>query len=206
MSEKVTKKECPICKRIDYGLFQDKKDNLCIQCRRQLSFANHPHVLYFYNDFLRAMLFQYKAMGDLALAPLFLMDYQKKLKRRYQGYIIVLVPSLQEDNFKRGFAFLPWMFRSLGLPMISPFHKKSHYKQATSKHRESIKDVIAFKEKVFLKGKKLLLVDDVMTSGYTIKTCIELLETRHPKKIDYLVLAVKKENMANCIKNIEERR
>lgn len=206
MSEKIDTKECPICKHVDYGLFQDKEDILCIQCRRQFSLANHPHVLYLYNDFLRAMLFQYKAMGDLVLAPLFLMDYQKKLKRRYRGYVIVLAPSLQEDNFKRGFASLPWMFRSLGLPMISPFQKTSHYKQATSKHRENIKEVIAFKENVYLKGKKLLLVDDVMTSGYTIKTCIQLLETQQPKTIDYLVVAAKKENIRNCIKNIEEGR
>lgn len=177
---------------------------MCIKCRRELERSHQRHVLYWYNDFFRAMLFRYKALGDLALASLFLMDDCEKLKRRYHDYTIVLVPSLQEDNFKRGFAFLPWMFNSLQLPMISPFYKIRSYKQATSKHREEISEIIQLKEPLYLKGKKLLVVDDVMTSGYTMKTCLQLLRKRHPKTLDYLVLATKKENYHTCIENIEK--
>ena len=68
--------------------------------------------------------------------------------------------------------------------------------------RSQIKEVIVLKDHMDVKGKKLLLVDDVMTSGNTIKTCIQLLETLQPKKIDYFVLAVKKENYQTGIKNI----
>lgn len=168
---------------------------MCLDCRRSLQQANHPHVLYIYNDFFKELLYRYKGLGDLALAPIFLEAHKSILKKRYKGYTLVVVPSYSEDNIRRGFAFLPWIYKELDLPIISPFIKQIPYKQASSKHREEIKDVIVFKDQVYLKDKKLLLVDDVMTSGHTLKTCKKLLETQQPKKIDYLVLAARKENL-----------
>ena len=168
---------------------------MCLDCHRKLESASHPHVLYIYNEFFRELLYRYKGLGDLMLAPLFLEEHKKYLKKRYKDYTIAVVPSFHDDNLRRGFAFLPWIYRELGLPIISPFLKQLSYKQATSKHRERIKEVIVLKEHIYLKDKKILLVDDVMTSGYTLKTCKALLETLQPKVIDYLVLAAKKENL-----------
>ena len=179
---------------------------MCRNCLRKLQYSTNPHVLYIYNDFFREVLYRYKGLGDLQLAPIFLEPFKAELKRRYKDYTIVLVPSNASENFRRGFAFLPWIFKSLGLPMVSPFTKQKDYKQASSKNREDIKNVIVFKENIFVSNKKLLVVDDVITSGYTLKTCIELLESKHPKKIDYLVLASKMENIEKSTRLLKEKR
>ena len=205
MSKPYSKKKCPICQGVKYGLFQSKKDIMCVDCIRKLEYAKNPHILYIYNDFFKELLYRYKGLGDLALAPVFLEPFKKYLKKRYKGYIIVIVPSNVNDNFRRGFAFLPWIFKSLNFEMISPFTKQKEYKQASSKHREDIKNIIVFKENIFVSNKKLLIVDDVITSGYTLKTCMDLLRKKHPKKIDYLVLASKKENIKKSTKLLKER-
>jgi predicted amidophosphoribosyltransferase len=206
MSQTPTFKKCPVCLGEDYGLFQRHEELLCANCLRLLERTNNPHILYIYNDFFKNILFRYKGLGDLALHSIFLQQNLQTLKRRYKGYIIVLVPSNQEDNFRRGFAFLPWIFKSLGLPMMSPFTKQIQYKQTSSKHREDISKVIVLKEPLCLIGQKVLLVDDVMTSGHTLKTCLTLLVRAKPKKLDYLVLACRKENIIQSIKLIEEGR
>ncbi len=156
-----------------------------MSCRKQMVRANHSHILFEYNDFFRALLYRYKGQGDLALSTLFLVNDLKQLKRKYRGYTIVVVPSSAQDNFRRGFAFLPWIFQPLKLPMISPFYKQIEYKQSSSKNRLDIQNVICLKKHIYLKNKKLLIVDDVMTSGNTLKTCIKLLEPLQPKKIDF---------------------
>ena len=206
MQKSYQEKKCPICQGQKYGLFQNKKDVMCASCLRKLQYSRNSHILYLYNDFFKEVLYRYKGLGDLALAPIFLEPFKSYLKRRYKGYTIVLVPSNTSDNFRRGFAFLPWIFKSLNFDMISPFTKQKEYKQASSKNREDIKNIIVFKENIFVSNKKLLVVDDVITSGYTLKTCMDLLQTKHPKEIDYLVLASKKENIAKCTRLLKEKR
>lgn len=178
-----------------FGLFEDDHHCLCGRCQSSLIPHRDPRILYVYNDFMRSLLFSYKAMGDLALAPIFLERYKEKLKRKYRGYIICVVPSLEKDNLTRGFAVLPPIFQSLGLEIISPFYKKYEYKQATSKHREAIYDVIDFKEIPKIAEKKVLLCDDVSTSGHTLKACRSLLYLCQPRKIEVLVIASKERKL-----------
>lgn len=174
-----------------YALFKPKGRLLCGNCQRQLVPSRHRHVLHEYNDFFRSLLFSYKAIGDLALAPVFLDGYQDVLKRKYRHYTIVFAPSYKKDDEQRGFMTLPWIFKSLNLPMLQVFYKKVPYKQAISKHRETIYHIIALRGTPDIRHKKILLVDDVTTSGHTLEACRRLLLPYHPQKIEILVLAKK---------------
>lgn len=190
-------KQCLICGQnlssdpSCFGLFRDKHCQICGQCRMSFVPSKRKGVLYEYNEFFRSLLFRYKALGDLALAPVFLDGLQGKLKRKYRGYVIICVPSCKEENLARGFAVLPWIFQSLTLPIEQPFEKKEGYKQATSKHRRDIYQAITLHNIPPIKNKKVLLVDDVITSGHTLNACRLLLEPYQPKCIDVLVLAGK---------------
>lgn len=190
-------KQCLVCgQKIEeeddcFPLFAYRNHPLCGYCQQKLIPSKKKHVLYEYNDFFRSLLFAYKAMGDLALAPVFLAGKEKALRRKYRHYVIVYAPSFAADDRKRGFISLPWIFRSLRLPIVSLFEKTSPYKQATSKQRKKIFEVIALKQPMDLSGQKVLLVDDVMTSGYTLTACQTWLQSLQAKQIDYLVLASK---------------
>ena len=53
----------------------------------------------------------------------------------------------------------------------------------------TIKKRIGIKNKELLKGKKVLILDDVITSSSTLETCLFLVETCSPKCIELLVLS-----------------
>ena len=57
--------------------------------------------------------------------------------------------------------------------------------------------MIGLRGGAFLENRKILLMDDVMTSGETIKTCLELIEKEKPQKIEILILSMKEKYLVN---------
>jgi Predicted amidophosphoribosyltransferases len=147
--------------------------------------------LYQYNTFFKDLLFQYKGLYDIALKDIFLYKYHNYLKRKYKDYIIVVAPSSALDNRKRGFAPMFEIASTLNLPIYSGLHKLNNYKQANVlfKERSAIKDNLGINAGKNIFNKKVVLIDDVITSGYTIKACINLLKQQNPKKIKVLIIA-----------------
>ena len=210
MSKKNSREECClICGQSlaqdmsGFALFKVAGYPICGQCQASFIPASSKNVLYIYNDFFRSLLFRYKGLGDLALAPVFLAGHEKELQRKYADHVIVPAPSTEKENLARGFATLPWIFRSLQLPILPLLYKNQDYKQATSKHRENIHDVIAIRDGSLIAGKKVLLVDDVITSGHTLKACRNQLAIYQPLRIDVLVLAKRQEKNVTLLERIK---
>ena len=83
--------------------------------------------------------------------------------------------------------------------VFNGLYKKVDYKQSDQSYtqRAGIRDVIGLRGGAFLKNRKILLLDDVMTSGETIKTCLELIEKEKPQKIEILILSMKEKYLVN---------
>lgn len=178
------------------GMLEDFKrmlglnqDLLCISCRRKLD-GNIRTVtvqemqvtyLYQYEEELRSLLYRFKGVGDIRLAPVFLYPYLAKLKKRYHSYLCVRMPSWYEDDERRGFNHVEELFRGIGKNMICPFQKIAPHKQAlqTKRNRTTIESVIQINSQVpwhEMKEKHILFIDDVMTTGATLHHCAALLE------------------------------
>ena len=68
-----------------------------------------------------------------------------------------------------------------------------NYKQSeqSADNRSNIKNIIEIKN-VDLRDKKILLVDDVITTGNTLKACINLLISKGAKSVKILTLSMVK--------------
>ena len=146
-------------------------------------------VLYYYDEFFRDVLFRYKGIGDYMLKDVFISYNLNRLKKIYKGYCIVCAPSNEDKESKRGFSHLEEIFKSFNLNIIRCFKKEIEWKQSDKnfEERAKIQNIIKI-DKEMLKGvKRILLVDDVLTSGSTIKAMISQIPSNISIKV--LILA-----------------
>lgn len=203
--QKTQQNECLICfepllKNVSFAYLL-KSMPICHCCmkkfvilQRRISFHHHSlTILYEYNDFFRTLLYQYKGLYDYALKDVFLCLFSIELQTIYQGWIIAVAPSSKEDNLKRGFAPMEEIAKTLNLPIFTGLYKKEKYKQSDLSYKErlKVKEKIGIYHQEQLRGKKVLILDDVITSGSTLTTCIDLILSCSPQKIEVLILSSK---------------
>lgn len=200
---------CKICfKKInDFSLFNyiNKSNLLCEDCFGKLKakFINFTIVgikgtaIYEYSDHIKELIYKFKGCSDYELKDVFLYRYIHYLRLKYKGYYLVCAPSYHIDDEKRGFNHVEEIFKALKLNILPVLKKKTSHKQSDQsfKNRRAIHDVIEIDKNAVLKDKKILLVDDIMTTGSTLLTAIELLKKKGARKIKVLVIAKTKKKL-----------
>lgn len=147
--------------------------------------------IYDYNPFIRKLIYQYKGCYDYELHKVFLDRYAKEIKLRYFDYVVIPIPSYKNEDEERGFNHVVETFKSLGINMLNIIEKTEKHKQAVStfNQRKEVYRYLELNSHPDLSKKKVLIVDDVYTTGSTMKAAIHLVEKLNPKKIDVLVVA-----------------
>lgn len=197
---------CKICfKEIEEDSFHSllRKDaKICHSCflkfepvlrKFKVGDINCYHI-YYYDEEVQKQLYQFKGCFDIELSGVFLDYFRTYLRLKYFGYVMIPAPSSRETDEQRGFNHVVEMFKPLGLKMIQCIHKTKNIKQSDLKadERHKIKEHLTI-DNVDLTKKKVLIVDDVYTTGSTVKAMIDLVKIKNPKKIKVLVMSKTKE-------------
>lgn len=143
-----------------------------------------------YDGLLKEWLMNFKEYGDIELAPCFLYPFLPYLRLFYSSYLFVPLPSLKRRNEERGFVHLEEMLKASHLPYVSLLEKRGEEEQkekGTSDRRGS-KDIFLREQSMDVTGKKLLLFDDVYTSGGTLKASYNAIKSLPYKKVKALIL------------------
>ena len=165
-------------------------------CINKMQIINGVETLFLYNydDYFKTLLYQFKGCYDIELKDVFLYKYKNYINHKYKNYVIVYPPSNKSENIKRGFIHIKEITSCLKLKSIDAFYKNIEYKQSeqTYQMRSQIKEIIKVKNK--LNKQKYLIVDDVYTSGNTLKTIIQLLVKNGIKKEDIKAIILSKKS------------
>lgn len=105
------------------------------------------------------------------------------LKQKRRGYN-------QSEQFANGLS------ESLGIPVNISLERVQFTETQTRKSRieriENVSEVFKVKKESQLAGKRILLVDDVMTTGATLVSCANILHRQMVKTVDLAVIAAGK--------------
>ena len=172
--------------------------SICSDCYRKLPLIykkfNFEGVdclaLYEYEEFMKQIIYQFKGCFDYELKNVFLERFKNELKLLFMDYILVPVPSSKVHDELRGFNHVEEAFSCLGLKFAKIISKTENIKQSdrNAEERKEIDKILSDNGSMDLSGKKVLIVDDIMTTGSTLKACISLVKKHHPTKISALVL------------------
>ncbi len=147
-------------------------------------------AIFNYDDTMKQLIYQFKGCGDYELYPVFLDTYKNELSLLFHSYVMIPIPSSINDDEKREFNHVKEMFGVLKLPMIDALMKTDNFKQSdhTAAGRRQIIEHMKVRNNVEIYNKNILIVDDISTTGNTLKAAIKLLKERHPKRIRILTL------------------
>ena len=192
---------CKVCMNSFDSLLRGER--ICASCFRRLEVLFETkriedvsgRILYAYNDFFRNLLYLFKGCGDYELREVFLSRFRRELKIRFAGYSVIPAPSNEAEDEKRGYNHVVEIAKSLDLPILPLLFKNKPFKQSARSfsERRKVRDDLSLKNGSPIVGKKILLMDDVVTTGETMKAMIDLVRPLRPKKIRFLVLATKKD-------------
>ncbi|MEJ9281721.1 ComF family protein [Ureibacillus thermosphaericus] len=147
---------------------------ICEECENQFEWCLHEQdeevvSLYYYNEAMQDYLHRYKFMHDVLLAKVFREEIYYNLKNRKE--MIVPIPMHPEKLKERTFSHVDELLKQARIPYVHLLEKITTETQGgkTRKERMNTPQIFKLKKTVQVEGKEILLVDDIYTTGTTIR-------------------------------------
>lgn len=196
--EKVSGELCSSCGRPLANLPSDfYQENLCRDCYK---WNEHPylskvlvrnHSVYLYNDFMKETLARFKFRGDYILVHAFKNSFQTVYHQQdYSSYLIAPIPLSKERMYKRGFNQSEALAYLLDQPvyfLLERLHLEKQSKKSRAQRIHS-ENIFSLKEADQIEGKKILLIDDIYTTGTTIRQAATVLMKAKAAAVSSLTL------------------
>lgn len=176
--EKIAEQHCPHC-------FRSGEEGSCKDCHYWLSQGKSvSHTAIFqYNEAMADYFSRYKFQGDYILRKIF-SEQVKKALEPYSDYTIVPIPLSQERLEERGFNQVTGILDAARIPYKELLGKGDSQKQSSKSREERLETEQTFyllDEKNL--PEKILLVDDIYTTGATIQLATRLFMKTSQKEI-----------------------
>ena len=194
-----------ICNRCKIKLekeFEYKTDNYSENSEK--NFTEH-HYFFKYKDLIRSQLISYKFQEKPYIYKTissFLENKQKNFEKLKKYDIIVIVPISQKRHKERGYNQSELIAKEISKIISVKIQKNILYKikntvpQSTlnkEQRQQNVEKVYKVKNIEKIKNKKILIFDDIYTTGNTVNECAKVLVEAGLKKNDIGILTIAKD-------------
>ena len=175
-----------------------KETNFCDTCRDNLTEIDLGRSVFSYEGPALQMVARYKFYDSRYLREFFASELLALMRREViYGDAFAFVPMTKKGLKKRGFNQSQYLAEELSrltgtpvLDVIKKVHDTPHQVGLNkSERKENLNGAFALKERKILKGKTVVLVDDVTTTGSTGEVLAKKLKSGGAKKVILLTVA-----------------
>lgn len=143
-----------------------------------------------YNDFCKEAIALFKYRGDYKLAAVFAQMLEPELaKMKYD--LLVPIPLSNERLYERGFNQAEALITEMGKQpalLLTRLHTEKQSKKSRE-DRIRLPQVFRLEYHERVKGKRILLIDDIYTTGSTLRHAAKLLKKAGAVKVSALTIA-----------------
>ena len=193
---------CKICFK-DFSLTMPRRliecqTHICDECFNKLTGSlsidkiNGTKIMFLskYDGLYKQMLMNYKEYGDYELRDCFLYPYLKLIKLYFNNYYFVPLPSTSNRIKNRGFNHLIEILKISNLKYLDLLYKINdiNQKELNAFNRINNNTIEIKDNKEIIENKKIVLFDDVYTTGSTFNHSLNVIKKYNPKKIKGLII------------------
>lgn len=189
-----------ICKKCGMPI-GDLAYDICPRCQREKFFFERTVAIFYYEGVVRhgIHLFKYKSLYQNALMFSKLM-VQKLIEHKFEFDLIVPVPISKTRFLERGYNHSLLLAKNISKEfqtmcydiLVRTKPTKPFYNLSKNERKKEIKGKIAIKNgyENIVKQKRILLIDDIFTTGVTANECAKVLKQAGAKQVIVCVLAI----------------
>lgn len=187
----VLSNRCSFCGRV---LLSEK--DICMNCRNYTEHKIKVLALFPYSLWMKDVIFQWKEAHFRKFSYYLAGFYYEIIKKHYTDYVIVPIPPRPKKIYNVGWDqmndiadYLKYYFHC-NVKKILQRTENFQQKKLSKEARINSKNKYKLKNNVKQLPEKILLIDDIMTTGATLEACSDLLKNKGAKEICALVLCV----------------
>ena len=198
--------KCVLCRK----LLTEEETDLCAQCRadtpeitgtkRKLPYLAKWTGLWYYEGSVRASILRYKFRGSRSYSQSYGRLLAMKLLQEDISFdILTWAPISRRRKWRRGYDQVELIAKAvakeLGVPPVSTLKKTRHNRPQSklndaAARRANVLGVYRVTDHETVAGKRILLLDDILTTGATVSECARTLLTAGAKEVICATVAV----------------
>ena len=192
--------KCTLCGK----LLEKQETDLCRQCRvdspecagihKNFSFLDSWAAVWYYEGYIRESLLRYKFHHARHYAPVYGRMLAMRIQQEYpEGFdCLTWVPISRARRFKRGYDQVELLAEAvgaeLGMTPVCTVKKIRHNRPQSgitgqAKRRANVLGAYRITDPQAVQGKRVLLLDDIITTGATAGECARVLLTAGAKEV-----------------------
>lgn len=193
----------PSCKKCGKALVVEEEE-YCYDCKKKNHTYESGIALFEYDDIMKQSIYSFKYKNKREYADFYVKEfvnaYQTQIAN-WKAEVLIPVPLHKSRHLYRGFNQAELLAKKIGkdinLPVDSDIlvRSKETFAQKGLNHKErakNLQEAFQISGKV-VQYKKVILIDDIYTTGSTIEACTKVLKLNGVEKVYFLSLCIGKD-------------